>query len=128
MAGVDDEDVSNQPVSIFRRNGNGWVEEAQLLGEDFEGFGLSVAISYPYCAVGAPYHDSKGAAYVFLFDGANWNWTGLFTPSDGTIDDEYGLGVAIDEKVIAAGAPLHKFESGPGAVYTYDPNCMTTGK
>jgi hypothetical protein len=124
IAGVDDEDVSNQPVSVFRRAGNGWVEEGQLLGEGFEGFGLSVAISYPYCAVGAPYHDPAGAAYVFRFDGANWNLTGQFTPSDGTFDDEYGLSVAIGETAIAAGAPLHTFESGPGAVYINDPNCM----
>jgi FG-GAP repeat len=87
-----------------------------------------VAINFPYCAVGAPYSQEIGAAYVYFYDGTIWNLSNRFLPSDGTIDDSYGQAVALSQTTLAAGAPLHKFESGPGAVYLYDPGCMTTGK
>ncbi len=102
---------------IFRRDSDNWVQEAKLVGDASEVFGTSVAINFPYCAVGAPSYQGKGATYLVLFDGANWNLVNRFQPSDGTIDDSYGQAVAVDPRTLAAGAPLHKNESGPGAVY-----------
>ena len=111
---------------IFRRDGDTWIEEAKLLGhDDFEAFGTSVAINFPYCVVGEPFHEPAGATHLFLFDGANWNLLNRFEPRDGTFFDTYGQSVALDQTTLAAGAPLHPFEVGPGAVYVYDPNCGT---
>lgn len=127
ISGAPTEDGEVGKAYVFRRNGDTWVEEAKLLG-DYGLFGTSVAINFPYCAVGAPGYGTAGATYLFLFDGANWNLVNRFEPSDGTFDDSYGQSVAVDQMALAAGAPLHKFESGPGAVYVYDPNCMPAGK
>jgi hypothetical protein len=122
------EDEGAGSAYIFRRDGDTWVEEAKLSGDGYGSFGTSVAINFPYCAIGAPFYGTAGATYLFLFDGANWNLVNRFEPSDGTFDDSYGQTVAIDAATLAAGAPLHKFESGPGAVYVYDPNCMASVK
>jgi hypothetical protein len=127
ISGATTEDEEVGKAYVFRRNGDTWVEEAKLLG-DYGAFGTSVAINFPYCAVGAPFYGTAGATYLFLFDGANWNLVNRFEPSDGTFLDSYGQTVALDDATLATGAPLHKFESGPGAVYVYDPNCIAAGE
>ncbi len=128
IAGARGKDFEAGAAYVFRRDGDTWVQESKLPTDITGALGTSVAINYPYCAVGAPFYNGKGATDLFLFDGANWNLVGQFTPSDGTFDDSYGQAVALDQKTLAAGAPLHKYESGPGAVYVYDPNCTLSGK
>jgi hypothetical protein len=128
IAGAAGDDEKGGAAYIFRRDGNTWVQEAKLLGDPAGSFGTSVAINSPYCAVGAIDYVRSGAGYLFLFDGTNWNLVNRFEPSDGTFADSYGQSVAVDQRTLAAGAPLHRNESGPGAVYVYDPNCAATGK
>ncbi len=128
VAGATSDYTDTETVCVFRREGDTWVREAKLVGGPYDGFGTSVAINYPYCAVGAPFYNGKGATYLYLFDGANWNLVNRFDPSDGTFDDSYGVSVAVDRVALASGAPLHKFESGPGAVYVFNPNCTPAGK
>ena len=128
IVGAAADDFVSEAAYVFRREGDGWVQEAKLVVDPYEGFGTSVAINYPYCAVGAPFDNEKGATYLYHFDGANWNLANRFEPSDGTFDDSYGVSVAVDRTVLASGAPLHMNETGPGAVYLFDPSCTTAGK
>lgn len=110
---------------VFQRVGTSWSLEAKLTGDDttaFDQFGMSVAISDEQCAVGAPYDQDQGATYLFSFDGANWNQVAKIEASDDTIIDASGYSVAMDQRDLVVGAPLHPDEFGPGAAYIYDPN------
>ncbi len=111
---------------VFHKEGGSWVEEAKLIGDNtvaFDSFGISVAIAYPYCVVGAPNSEWQGAAYLFKHDGVNWNQVGRFEATDETEFDDFGTSVAVDLRTLAVGAPLNPFQFGPGAVYVYDPTC-----
>jgi hypothetical protein len=91
------------------------------------GFGLSVALSGDYIAVGAPYDpyyndQQTGAVYLFRRQGRRWiEHVKLTVP--GEMWNKFGHSVALDGDVLAAGAPYlidgHVGEGGPGAVYIY---------
>ena len=118
IAGAD----GNEAAYIFRRSGTSWVQETKLVAGDgsFGLFGTSVAIRDPYAAVGSP-QDNEGTTYLFRFDGANWNLLSKIKASDAFPADEFGLSVALDDRHLMVGAPLHPNEFGPGAAYVYDP-------
>jgi len=108
---------------VFRRDGTTWSQEAKLSGVDtraFDLFGTSVAIIGRQCAVGAPYNQSQGAAYVFRLGAAGWSQLARIEASDETVIDEFGASVAQSGQTLLVGAPLHAHEFGPGAAYVYD--------
>ncbi len=109
---------------VYRLNDNGtpgdpsddfWDEESQLIasdGEDFDRFGAAVSVSGNMALVGAISDDdacpadpacNSGSAYVFRFDGANWNQEAKLTASDGAPGDEFGLSRSISGDVVVIG-------------------------
>lgn len=97
---------------------------------DGDYFGTSVAIDEDkeIIVVGAPYHDAQGtysgAAYVYTWDGAEWQETKLLA-SDGEAGDQFGISVGIRGDRIAVGAygedHASAYTSGTstGAVYIF---------
>ncbi len=111
---------------IFRFDGELWTEEAQLTASDIEGgdqFGRSVSISADTAIVGAGWEDeggdNAGAAYVYRFDGSNWQETKL-TASDAQPNDWFGYSVAVDNEAAVIGS-VHNDETAPsaGAAYVF---------
>ena len=126
----DDENGDNSGSAyIFRFDGSKWIEETKLLpsdGTSGDEFGSSVAISGDLAIVGAEWKDlvgpDMGAAYVFRFDGANWNQEKQLLPTDlaSTHHDHFGYSVAISGESALIGAPYHEGTgNNSGLVYAY---------
>ncbi|MFW6332142.1 MAG: Ig-like domain-containing protein [Thermodesulfobacteriota bacterium] len=72
---------------IFRWNGSEWSQTQKLTvedGNDYDFFGVSVSISGDYAIVGADGKDPSGAAYVFWFNGSEWELLKTIIDSNGT--------------------------------------------
>jgi hypothetical protein len=113
---------------VFVRQGDEWVEEAQLLafdGSEGDRFGYSVAISGDTAVVGAPLvtvgnATFRGAAYVFQIIGSGWLPREKLLASDGASGDQLGRAVAIRGDRLLAGAPSADIDgTSQGAVYAF---------
>jgi len=115
---------------VYRFDGATWVQEQKLLPSDaaqYDCFGRVVAISGDTVIVGTPYADdcgsSSGAAYVFRFDGAQWNEEVELLAWDGAPHDEFGSSVAISGNTAVVGAAQDDdkgYQSGAAYVYRFD--------
>ena len=114
-------------VYVYRFDGATWVQEAKLTAANAKPndlFGLSVAVSGDRVVVGAPLDDDlgndAGAAYVYHFDGRNWNEEAKLVASDAARFDQLGFSVAISDDRVAVGAHLDDDAgSGSGAAYIF---------
>jgi hypothetical protein len=103
------------------------AEQQKLLPSDLvanKEFGDRVAIRGDYAIVGAPRDDAggvdRGAAYVFEFDGNNWNQVAKLVGTDTAANDLFGSTVAIDQNFAFVGAPQHDgLGANSGAVYVF---------
>jgi hypothetical protein len=71
----DDNGLSAGAAYVFRRDGDDWLLEQKLLasnGRPDEYFGTSVATDGHRIVVGAMQDDLPGRAYVYVFDGEQW--------------------------------------------------------
>jgi len=111
---------------VFRFDGIDWVEEVKLVasdGSDFDEFGRSVFIQGDVVVVGAPEHYVGGQAYVYIFDGVNWNEEAILAASDRERDSVFSWSVSMDNDVILVGDfrdDDNGFESGSAYVFRFD--------
>ena len=98
----DDHGSSSGAAYVYEHNGNSWNEAAKLTASDAaqgDAFGHSVSLSESRALVGARSDDNQanasGSAYVFLFNGNNWNETDKLTAPDGSEFDWFGGTVSI---------------------------------
>jgi hypothetical protein len=116
-AGEDGDGTNRGAAYLFLRSQGGldkWGEVKKLVaGDTGDGdvFGISVAISGDYVAVGAPGEDGsgtdRGAAYVFYRDQGgpdNWGQVMKITASDAADDDGFGFALALDGDTLVVGA------------------------
>ncbi len=97
-------------VYVFARHGTTWVRETALSSPDSRSndyFGYSLAIFDDTILVGAPQADSvafdSGAAYVYRYDGIQWNEeVELINPLGGTYGF-FGASVALSGKTALVG-------------------------
>ena len=102
----------------------------------YDAFGKAVSIDGNRAIVGAPYFDpedgstsfapitSAGAAFIFEFDGSQWNQTAFLTASDADPGDNFGSAVAIHGDRVVVGARQAEEENYPlnynsGAAYVF---------
>lgn len=129
------EDISGNPsgsVYVYQRSGiNDWNFEAKMFppydpapGYDFEEFGESIDMEYPYMIVGALREDNlKGAAYLFEHQHSSTNpWKSY--PRIVAFDREnygaFGASVGISGDYALIGAPENSdHPQSSGAVYFY---------
>lgn len=91
-------------------------------------FGWSIALSGNVAVIGAPYNDNNngdkaGAAYVFEYDGFDWDAVQKLKASDGTELDHFGEAVAISGDVMLIGMPddgIHGNGTGAAYVFRFD--------
>ena len=122
----DDNGPDSGSAYIYKYDGNDW-NETKLVASDGaanDWFGISVAVSSDgtTVVVGAIYDDTitgtnSGSAYIYKYDGANWNETKIVA-SDGAENDNFGNSVAIsgDGNTLVVGA---RFDDGKGSAYIY---------
>ena len=77
-------------------------------GVSHEEFGSSVSVSGDVVIIGARLNDDQelnaGAAYVFARAGGAWLQQSKLLPADGTFDAQFGISVAVDDRIAVAGA------------------------
>jgi hypothetical protein len=112
---------------LFQWDGTRWVEREKLTATDAgsdAAFGACVGLHDDLLLVGAPRAEvdgvSKGAAYVFRFDGAAWNREAKLTAGDASFDDRFGTAVAGRGDGVIVGAPNEDTRGeDAGAVYMF---------
>jgi hypothetical protein len=109
---------------VFQRNSAGsWKQLAKLTAPDshrHEYFGHSVAVFGDSVLVGAPgYANGHASAYLFRHDNAGvWKSVAELTPHGSPSDCSFGHAIAMNDRIIAVGAPLENKASG--AVYLFN--------
>ncbi|MFN8004776.1 MAG: putative Ig domain-containing protein, partial [Acidobacteriota bacterium] len=111
---------------IFARNGTNWAFQQKLLANDGAAddyFGGAVAIKGDTVAVGAPLANigtqgDQGAAYVFTRQNAAWTQSPKLFANDGSQGYHFGQSVALDDGILAVGAPLDNQARGAAYIYT----------
>ena len=116
---------------LYKKNGGNWDYFTKIIANDRfmdSGFGHSIAISDDYLLIGA-YFDSydqnhqnykmmSGSAYMYDFDGTNWNWNKKIVASDRTGGDYFGIKVALSgEHAIIGATGGDKDQNGENALY-----------
>ena len=96
---------------VYRYDGTTWVEEAKLVasdGEAFDAFGTGTAIDGDVILIGAWWDSdngsSAGAAYVFRYDGSNWNQEAKLVAGDPLPNAWFGYRVDLSGDVAIIGA------------------------
>ncbi|MEE9129904.1 MAG: FG-GAP repeat protein [Phycisphaerales bacterium] len=114
---------------IFNHTASDWTETVKLTASDDEegdSFGWSVALETDVAVVGAIFggvtFSSTGSAYVFRFDGTDWNEEAELEASEGL--SGFGSNVAISGDTIISGTPNHDqsglTDAGSAWVFHYD--------
>ena len=93
---------------VFTRSDTTWTQQAQLIPSDGavnDQFGCSVSLHGDTALIGAYGHDSnEGSAYVFTRTGITWTQQARLFASDGSVNDQFGLTVALDGDTALIGA------------------------
>lgn len=130
----DDEGIESGSAYVFDFDGNNWQQITKLTSVDggvangaaFDGFGASVSLSGNRALVGASGDDGinsnlLGAAYIFEFDGSNWNEIAKLTASDGSRGDNFGNSVSLSGNRALIGAfKEDDQEAGSGSAYVFE--------
>ena len=109
---------------VFQKPSTGWTtstESGKLMasdGEQYDGFGIGVAVSGDTIVIGASGVDLKGAIYIFEKPIVGWmdaNENKKLIASDGAAYDGFGVNVDIDGDKIVIGTDTDK-----GFVYIFE--------
>jgi hypothetical protein len=113
-------------ATIFRFDGNAWIEEAQLEGPldgHEERFGMGVALSPDarWLAVGANRYGLGGAVFLYEHGSQGWQLAQTVVPGDLADDDRFGEAVAMTDELLVIGAPYadSEFAFERGAAYVF---------
>ncbi|MCP4701149.1 MAG: hypothetical protein GY862_30485 [Gammaproteobacteria bacterium] len=117
--------VDSGAAYMYGREGNTWEKQAEILPSDISAnaaFGTSVALSGNTAAIGQAghlYEGVSGNAYVFEFDGTNWNEQAKLSPDVGD-DTLFGFSIAANNDAVLVGAPFDQERgNNSGAAYLY---------
>jgi len=109
---------------IYRWDGSQWQEEGKLFASDGDSFGISVSIDGDLALVGSSYNDGNdsrsGAAYIYRWNGSQWQEEAKLLASDGASLDEFGHSVSIEGNLALVGAYKHGNSSGLAYIYHWD--------
>ena len=118
----EDSECDSGAAYIFRHDGEQWVEEQKLLPSDGargDGFGVRIFVDGDVAVVGAHLDDDRGvdsgSAYVFRFNGSEWEEEAKLTASAGAEGDSFGVSVCLSD-----GVALIVGRSGKAYVFEHD--------
>jgi hypothetical protein len=103
-----------------------WTQATKFAGDEFDRFGVSVALDETTAVVGArddedPNGESAGSASVFVHSGVFWYRQAKLDADDGDPDDAFGNAVAIDGDTAVITAPGDEDPNGEfaGSAYVF---------
>ncbi|MEZ5496597.1 MAG: FG-GAP repeat protein [Gammaproteobacteria bacterium] len=108
-----------------------WDESEKLIAMDSDAndnFALSVSLDGDNAIIGAWADDDRGdksgSAYIFNFDGMNWNQLPKLSPIETDAGDYFGFNVSIEGNWVVVGAPNEDDGNGQqiGAAYLFNFN------
>ncbi len=116
---------------VFVRDGASWSQQQKLVAVDGmtnDLFGTAVAINNDTLLLGTPQNAGKGAAYVFIRNGAIWVQQQKLIGADTSTGDSFGASVTLTDETAAIGA-LNDRSGGAtaqhGSVYVFVRNVAT---
>ncbi|MEE8450983.1 MAG: pre-peptidase C-terminal domain-containing protein, partial [Thermoguttaceae bacterium] len=124
---TDDAGVNSGSAYIFRFDGSRWQEEQELTASDAaraDYFGSTVSIYGQTALVSADGNDDagdhSGSAYIFRFNGTQWQEHQKLTASDAAQYDWFGSSVSTDDRTVIVGAYGSR-DAGPysGSAYVF---------
>ena len=118
-------DDENGPESgaayLYKRTNGQWLEVQKIIaadGETGDSFGHAVSLSGHTAVIGAVFDDDlgldAGAAYVFSFDGIEWQQTDKLTADLGDSLDFFGVAISQSDERILIGANHHDAVANSG--------------
>jgi hypothetical protein len=123
-----DNGTKSGAVYIYRKNGIDWLEETKLLAPDGAAgdfFGCSVSIGNDDVIVGANSDDDRGrnsgSAYIFHWDGSQWQMDAKILPDVGDKIYYFGHTVAISEEFAVVGTTADDDQGvNSGSVHVFE--------
>ncbi|KAA0219634.1 MAG: hypothetical protein EDS66_16850 [Planctomycetota bacterium] len=115
-----------EAAHVFRREGDGWREEAKLVGDSLRAYyGFSVALGENLAVVGAPQDDERatnaGAVYIYRRLEDSWALEGKVTAPDASAGDYFGYAVSVSGDRLAICAIRADIDGVVvGAVYVFE--------
>ena len=116
-------------VDVFVRNGVTWSWLQSLTafdGASGDEFGFSVVAEGEYAVFGARWHRNNqgaksGAAYLFLYNGTDWQSEAKLLSVDGAVGDQFGSAIDFNNEQVIVGARWDDNEIGQdaGAAYIF---------
>ena len=113
-------------ISFFSLKAQDWNQLKKIAANsedrtEYSYFGCSVSISGNFAIVGAyGYNNSKGAAYIYEYDGTYWSRVQKILASDAYINDHFGKSVSILNDYAIIGATYGEGQSNSsGAAYIF---------
>jgi uncharacterized repeat protein (TIGR01451 family) len=125
--GDDDQASNSGAVYVYEFDGANWVQRSKLViptSVASDRFGTSISLEGTRAIIGAPNlsgSSENGSAYVFDFDGSDWNLTATLTAQDGTAGDRFGAAVSLDGDRVLIGADSDDAQGGvAGSAYIFE--------
>ena len=125
VGAIGDDDNGFTSGSAYLFNASTGEQIAKLIANDgaTDGqFGFSITIENGIVAVGTPYGRDNGreSGSAYLFSASTGMQIGKLLPSDGGMYDNFGSSIAIDNGVLAVGAPFaYNNGSADGSAYVF---------
>ena len=122
----DDNGDSAGAVYVFTHDAGVWTEQQKLTASDgasMDFFGNSIAVdgnTMLIAADGGGVLDGPGFVYVFTRSAGIWTEQQKLSPSDGGVNDEFGLSVSVDGSTAVIGSHWHDaVGEDSGAAYVF---------
>jgi hypothetical protein len=130
VGGAYQNDTARGAAYVFVKPGGGWstmTQTAKLTASDgaaYDWFGYSVAITGNAVVVGASDASNfQGKAYVYVKPTSGWETTSKFRAEliagDESVDNTFGISVAISGSTVVIGSPGWNSGSQQGAAYVF---------
>ena len=111
---------------LFKNTGSEWIEEKKLLASDGDSddfFGTSVAVKGDYLLIGAQLAcpSDTGAAYIFKYNGTDWNEVQKLVPDNASNQDDFGYESALggDYAIVGSYRRDTQYGQDAGSAYVY---------
>ena len=114
---------------VFNEKNGEWAQAAKLYAEDGKErdlFAYSLDLTNDHALIGAYQHQAEdqfcGAAYMFRFDGENWQHRHFIQQAEKKHHDYFGIEVCMNENIAAVSASRveNDDDADEGAVYLFD--------